>query len=109
MPCLCPASNLTTPYLTSLHRARFRPGHITGGTLCVAGLAVLLATDRSSETGGPAPVLGDALVLVGAVVYALSNVVQASVRAWKFAGFPQQFSPRVNRHLIASVATNQAA
>ncbi|KAG2438260.1 hypothetical protein HYH02_010959 [Chlamydomonas schloesseri] len=56
--------------------ARYLPGHYGGALLCIGGLAVLVATDGSSATGGPNPVLGDALVLMGSVLYAVSNVAQ---------------------------------
>ncbi|KAG2429532.1 hypothetical protein HXX76_010767 [Chlamydomonas incerta] len=56
--------------------ARYLPGHYGGALLCIGGLAVLVATDGGSATGGPNPVLGDALVLMGSVLYAVSNVAQ---------------------------------
>ncbi|EFJ40282.1 hypothetical protein VOLCADRAFT_99968 [Volvox carteri f. nagariensis] len=59
-----------------LLRAHFTRGHYGGALLCIAGLAVLVMTDGSSTTGGPQPLLGDALVLMGAVLYACSNVAQ---------------------------------
>ncbi|GIL56269.1 hypothetical protein Vafri_11618 [Volvox africanus] len=57
-------------------RARYLPGHFLGALLCIGGLAVLVVTDGSSSTGGPDPLLGDALVLMGAILYACSNVAQ---------------------------------
>ncbi|KAG2488437.1 hypothetical protein HYH03_012944 [Edaphochlamys debaryana] len=56
--------------------ARYTPPHLLGAGLCVAGLAALLVTDGGSATGGPNPLLGDALVLMGSVFYACSNVAQ---------------------------------
>ncbi|GIL95833.1 hypothetical protein Vretimale_1771 [Volvox reticuliferus] len=56
--------------------ARYLPGHFLGALLCISGLAVLVATDGSSSTGGPDPLFGDALVLMGAILYACSNVAQ---------------------------------
>lgn len=47
LPCLFPSPPLPPPHL-----------------LRAGGLAVLVATDGGSATGGPNPVLGDALVLM---------------------------------------------
>ncbi|GAX75709.1 hypothetical protein CEUSTIGMA_g3152.t1 [Chlamydomonas eustigma] len=57
-------------------RSSYLPGHIIGALLCTAGLGVLVLTDSSSETGGRNPVLGDLLVIAGAAVYAVCNIVQ---------------------------------
>ncbi|GLC36406.1 hypothetical protein PLESTB_000765200 [Pleodorina starrii] len=57
-------------------RARYLPGHYTGAALCIGGLALLVATDGASATGGSQPLLGDALVLMGSLLYACSNVAQ---------------------------------
>mmetsp|Transcript_26949 Transcript_26949/g.58883 ORF Transcript_26949/g.58883 Transcript_26949/m.58883 type:complete len:411 (+) Transcript_26949:91-1323(+) len=57
-------------------RARFQAGHFLGALLCTTGLAVLVLTDGTSSTGGSNPLLGDALVVAGAAVYAISNVAQ---------------------------------
>ncbi len=45
-------------------RAAYTPRHLAGAALCVGGLAVLVATDGGSDTGGPNPLLGDVLVLM---------------------------------------------
>ncbi|GLC65724.1 hypothetical protein PLESTF_000333100 [Pleodorina starrii] len=57
-------------------RARYLPGHYTGAALCIGGLALLVVTDGASATGGSQPLLGDALVLMGSLLYACSNVAQ---------------------------------
>ena len=66
-------------------------GALRRGGICVAGLALLVATDRGSgggdsgeggEGGGSGysgssnPLLGDGLVLLGATLYAVCNVLQ---------------------------------
>ncbi|KAL6759305.1 hypothetical protein V8C86DRAFT_1327008 [Haematococcus lacustris] len=62
-----------------LFRTRYGAGHLAGAGLCIAGLSMLVLTDRQSETGGPQPLLGDVLVLLGACVYAVCNVAQERV------------------------------
>eukprot|EP00798_Chlamydomonas_sp_ICE-L_P005006 gene5006-34791_t len=57
-------------------RSRYNVGHIVGAMLCCGGLALLVITDGNSSTGGPNPLLGDALVIAGACVYAVCNVCQ---------------------------------
>ena len=76
---------------TALLAAAYRRGHYAGAGICVAGLALLVATDRGSgggdsgeggEGGGSGysgssnPLLGDGLVLLGATLYAVCNVLQ---------------------------------
>lgn len=70
---------------TALLGAAYRRGHYAGAGIAVAGLLLLVVTDSSStgssggsgESGGPRnPVLGDGLVLLGATMYALCNVLQ---------------------------------
>lgn len=63
-------------YVWAICRARYTPLHLSGAALCVLGLSVLVVTDRDSETGGRNPLLGDALVIMGACVYAACNVAQ---------------------------------
>ncbi|KAJ9531520.1 hypothetical protein QJQ45_015017 [Haematococcus lacustris] len=63
--------------LLAQSKTRYGAGHLAGAGLCIAGLSMLVLTDRQSETGGPQPLLGDVLVLLGACVYAVCNVAQA--------------------------------
>lgn len=64
--------------------ASYRRGHYAGAAVCVAGLLLLVATDRSSGGSGSGsdgsvtsnPLLGDGLVVLGATLYALCNVLQ---------------------------------
>ncbi|KAJ9531666.1 hypothetical protein QJQ45_021795 [Haematococcus lacustris] len=56
--------------LLAQSETRYGAGHLAGAGLCIAGLSMLVLTDRQSETGGPQPLLGDVLVLLGACVYA---------------------------------------
>ncbi|KAL4855217.1 Solute carrier family 35 member F2 [Chlorella vulgaris] len=64
--------------------AIYRRGHYLGFSLCLGGLLVLVVTDRSTAGSGGGgqkqeasnPLLGDALVLLGATLYALCNVLQ---------------------------------
>ncbi|GBF90182.1 hypothetical protein Rsub_03315 [Raphidocelis subcapitata] len=56
--------------------SRYRRKHYAAAALCVAGLALLVASEGRSSTAGAAPVLGDALVVAGAMLYAVSNVTQ---------------------------------
>lgn len=69
-------------------RARYRFGHIAGSALCTAGLGILVLTDRAASgctEAGRDPLLGDALVIMGACVYAVCNIAQ--VRLWSHALF----------------------
>jgi solute carrier family 35 protein F1/2 len=70
-----------------LLRARYKPGHYVGAVCCIAGLAVLVLGDSktasgnsiassSSSSSGSYPLLGDSLVLLGAVLYGICNVTQ---------------------------------
>ncbi|PRW60646.1 solute carrier family 35 member F1-like [Chlorella sorokiniana] len=67
--------------------ASYRRGHYAGAAVCVAGLLLLVATDRSGSSAGGSgsgdgssvtsnPLLGDGLVVLGATLYALCNVLQ---------------------------------
>lgn len=73
--------------------ARYRGGHYTGAAVCLTGLALLVLTDQSTGSGGSTGSsggssggggaggdegrtwLGDALVLLGATLYACCNVL----------------------------------
>ena len=59
--------------------ARYRPGHIGGASLCVLGLVILVVSDGTGAKQGdlhPHAALGDGLVLFGAALYSLCNVMQ---------------------------------
>eukprot|EP00898_Chlorokybus_atmophyticus_P001319 jgi/Chlat1/2188/Chrsp17S02750 len=58
--------------------ARYSRRHYAGVALCLGGIFGLVITDVTggSVPGGPRPMLGDALCLMGAVLYAISNVWQ---------------------------------
>jgi hypothetical protein len=56
--------------------SRYRPRHYAAAALCVGGLALLVASEGRSATAGTDPLLGDALVVAGAVLYSISNVTQ---------------------------------
>ena len=58
--------------------AHFKLGHWIGAAICLAGLALLVTTDRafSSDSKAERPLLGDALVLMGATLYSFCNVAQ---------------------------------
>lgn len=57
--------------------ARYNRGHYAGATACLVGLALLVISDHASSTvSAPHPLLGDVLVLLGAIMYAVSNVSQ---------------------------------
>lgn len=61
-------------------RARYRLGHVGGAGLSVCGLAVLLLSDRGQDgSSGTRPLLGDLLVIAGAALYAVGNVMQESL------------------------------
>ncbi|CAJ2632379.1 unnamed protein product [Trifolium pratense] len=56
---------------------RYSLWQLGGGTLCVLGLSLVLVSDTwdgSSNGGGSKPLLGDVLVIVGTIFYAISNV-----------------------------------
>ncbi|XP_039684228.1 solute carrier family 35 member F2 isoform X4 [Medicago truncatula] len=59
---------------------RYSLWQLCGGTLCVLGLSLVLFSDTwdggGGGGGGSKPVLGDVLVIVGTVFYAISNVVE---------------------------------
>mmetsp|Transcript_16176 Transcript_16176/g.48478 ORF Transcript_16176/g.48478 Transcript_16176/m.48478 type:complete len:454 (+) Transcript_16176:262-1623(+) len=64
--------------------AKYRRAHLGGAALCIAGLALLVMFDSRAHgphqhDGFPAAVFGDALVLVGASLYALCNVGQEAL------------------------------
>ncbi|KAL4443860.1 hypothetical protein ABPG75_011597 [Micractinium tetrahymenae] len=72
---------------TALLGAAYRRAHYAGAGICIAGLMVLVTTDRGGgEAGAGAsnPLLGDGLVLLGASLYALCNVLQE----WLLADVP---------------------
>lgn len=56
-------------------RAQYRLLHCAGAALCLASLALFLFTD-SAASQAPDAVLGDGLVLTGALLYAGCNVTQ---------------------------------
>ena len=58
--------------------AKYRAGHFAGAAICVAAIILLIVTDEEySNSSRPRNViLGDALVLFGASLYAVSNVLQ---------------------------------
>lgn len=71
----------TIPVVMALSAAvlnrRYGRGHVAGATLCVAGIALLVATDPAAGASGyKAPLVGDMLVLLGACLYAVGNVAQ---------------------------------
>lgn len=84
-------------------RSRYRPLHLAGVALCIAGLCLTVLSDRivpSKDTNTnnanndndddtyPHALLGDMLCLVGAALYAASNVMQeALVKAHDRAEF----------------------
>eukprot|EP01024_Parvocaulis_polyphysoides_P038094 TRINITY_DN340_c0_g2_i2.p1 TRINITY_DN340_c0_g2~~TRINITY_DN340_c0_g2_i2.p1 ORF type:complete len:346 (+),score=34.91 TRINITY_DN340_c0_g2_i2:2-1039(+) len=57
-------------------QARYRVGHVVGGFLCVFGLSFLIVMDHHGEAAGDKPLLGDVLVLIGALLYSVCNVTQ---------------------------------
>lgn len=60
--------------------AHYRLGHIAGAAVCVLGLAALVVSDGSFTANEgdayPHAALGDGIVLLGAVLYSLCNVMQ---------------------------------
>lgn len=60
-----------------LLRARYRWQHCVGAGLCLASLVLLVSTDTAAPKPELArPLLGDAIVLLGAMCYACCNVAQ---------------------------------
>ncbi|AES82009.1 solute carrier family 35 member F2 [Medicago truncatula] len=60
---------------------RYSLWQLCGGTLCVLGLSLVLFSDTwdgggGGGGGGSKPILGDVLVIVGTVFFAVSNVVE---------------------------------
>jgi drug/metabolite transporter (DMT)-like permease len=58
--------------------ARYRVLHYFGAAVCIGGLALLVVADDAGaqQNGDTNPLLGDVLVLIGALLYALGNVAQ---------------------------------
>lgn len=56
-------------------KAQYKVLHCAGAALCLASLALFVLTD-SSDTHAQAPMVGDALALAGASMYAACNVTQ---------------------------------
>ena len=58
--------------------ARYRVLHYLGAAVCIGGLALLVLADGagSQHSGYTHALLGDVLVLVGALLYAVGNVAQ---------------------------------
>jgi drug/metabolite transporter (DMT)-like permease len=58
--------------------ARYRVLHYLGAAVCIGGLALLVVADDAGaqRSGDTNPLLGDVLVLIGALLYALGNVAQ---------------------------------
>lgn len=56
--------------------SRYRARHYAAASVCVAGLALLVASEGRSSTAGRAPLLGDFMVVLGACLYSVSNVTQ---------------------------------
>ena len=71
---------------------RYRAGHIAGAALCVLGLAVLVISDGSLKPkhsdDHPYAAWGDALVLSGAGLYSLCNVMQEGLLGMLRAAAP---------------------
>jgi len=62
-----------------MQAARYRALHVVGAIFAIAGLLILVLTDahrRGDTTSGSNPLLGDILVVIGASLYAGTNVVQ---------------------------------
>ena len=58
-------------------RARYRWQHRAGAVLCLASLLLLVSTDTATPRPERArPLVGDAVVLLGAACYACCNVAQ---------------------------------
>ncbi|KAJ1394495.1 Solute carrier family 35 member SLC35F1/F2/F6 [Sesbania bispinosa] len=55
---------------------RYSLWQLSGGTLCVLGLCLVLLSDTwiGGGGGGSSPIFGDVLVIVGTIFYAISNV-----------------------------------
>ena len=64
-------------------RTRYNSGHIVGAATCVFGLALLVLADATSggasENAGSRPGLGDVMVVISAVLYSTSNVVEENL------------------------------
>ena len=56
-------------------KAQYKLLHCAGAALCLASLVLFVLTD-SADTHAQNPVLGDALAIAGAAMYAACNVTQ---------------------------------
>ena len=66
-------------------KAKYNAGHWAGAAICLAGLAILIVTDRTTadsstidtaSSGLSSPLLGDSLTILGAILYASNNIAQ---------------------------------
>ncbi|KAL0547288.1 hypothetical protein IC582_017218 [Cucumis melo] len=57
-------------------KTKYRPRKIIGVVICVAGIVAVIFSDvhAGDRAGGSNPIKGDALVIAGATLYAVSNV-----------------------------------
>lgn len=58
--------------------AKYKTCHWIGAIVCMAGLAILIVSDKSEESNSqsPRPILGDSLALLAACLYAITHVLQ---------------------------------
>lgn len=68
-------------------KAKYNWRHIVGVLLCLCGIGILIFYDaitNNSSNGGPNPIVGDILCLIGATFYGISNVGQETfVKQWE--------------------------
>jgi drug/metabolite transporter (DMT)-like permease len=62
-------------------RRRFAPQQYVAAALCIVGLTVLVVSDRQASGSPGSVLLGDALVILGACLYAVCNVLQERLLA----------------------------
>ena len=76
--------------------ARYRVLHYLGAAVCIGGLALLVVADDAGaqRSGDTNPLLGDVLVLIGALLYALGNVAQEHLLGENFVQILCWCSPR---------------
>ena len=71
-----PSAMLLSSYFL---RAKYQTRHSIGVFICIMGLGCIIASDLRSGESGDNAVLGDLMCLLGAFLYACSNVLQEKV------------------------------
>lgn len=67
------------PLTQFVFRGRFRFPHYAGVVLTTAGIILLVVSDKTADSSGPHVVFGDAILILGNFLYALSSIILEKV------------------------------